>query len=220
MRFWKLSLAAVVALSFGAMADAGYIVYNNINAPVTDYLPIEPLGQLAASFSTTAAGKLSDLKLSLQLDSPATGGSFTIGLYSNDSSTKPGTLLTTIATVLDSTLSSSPQTYSFSVNYALAENTRYWIQASGVNTNAGWNWTNSTTGIGITGEYQFLGNTTYGNSGGSYGPLLMQVLVEPVPEPSSFALLGLGGMALAFRFVRRQAASFRPLEMPKDLVSP
>jgi hypothetical protein len=172
------------------------------------------LGPLADSFSTGGASVfLTDVKLLLELQvTGAGGGSMTVSLLS-DNSTSPGSLLTTLATINDSDLIfGPPQVIDIPVaSFALAANTRYWIQlatTTGSSTAIFWLGSLDTSGTGVASEFSsnsLLGVTANVNE----GAYQMQVIGNSaIPEPSSVVLLGAGvaGIFLVSRFRRRRAA--------------
>jgi Hint domain len=113
---------------------------------------------LSASFSTGAGSVvLTDVKIGLYDSTPSDGGSMTVVLES-DSSTSPGTTIATLGTILDSSLNSNVNTFS-TVNVSiesgptLAASTRYWIGLVPISSSAGWVAGGSTSGTGVSSEY-------------------------------------------------------------------
>src|SRR5580693_2903879 len=165
-------------------------------------------GSVYQSFSNGGTGLLlDDLKLDLEGAITPTG-SFTIGLYS-DLSTRPNTLLLSIATVNDSSLTTSPAVYDFSVaNYSLSANTRYWIGLVG--TSASSHWEGTTVQAGDTGtSTEFIQQTTGvvfpSDTNFAYMMTVTAVTAQSgVPEPSTGLLLG-AGLAAAW-WARRAGA--------------
>ncbi len=157
--FRKLVLAVVASgiLSFGSAASAG-IIYDNLpnlsSSGGTDTVYND--GPLYNSFSTGGSpSQLTDVKLMLS----ATAGvqsSFTVSLLADSSST-PGSPVTTLGTFADSTLASAPSVYDISVaSYDLAANTRYWVELSSATSSpsvVAWDYASNITGRGIGGEF-------------------------------------------------------------------
>ncbi len=158
-----------------------------------------PSGNLYDSFTTGSAGELIDLELVLTGDNTSSGA-VEAGLYA-DNATTPGTLISVLGDVNDSTLSSTPTIYdvTLTANPLLAADTRYWIGLSGTTT-AGWSWSFDTSGVGVASEFFANPGGTFDNS---LGPYQMSVSVNPsaVPEPSSalFVLAAIGAVALISR---------------------
>jgi hypothetical protein len=169
-------------------------------------------GPLADSFSTGSGGFImNDVQFELQLFG-APVSAVTVQLLS-DSSTSPGTVLSTLGTIPDSSV--NPVVGGIvDVSFAaitLAANTRYWIELSDptLMTNVGWIAEQSLGGTGTAGEYNYsFYNGVSANSAltpyqmGIFGPAS-----SAVPEPSSILLLGLslGTIAVAGRCRNRRA---------------
>ncbi len=125
-------------------------------------------GPLAASFSTGAAtATLTDVKLAVFTSNPASGASFSVGLYS-DSATSPVSLLDAIATVAENTLSSTVSVVDLTVGtpYVLAANTRYWIELAEPAGSAQWSWTADESGTGVSGESYVYSGSVLPNTDG------------------------------------------------------
>jgi hypothetical protein len=203
-------------------ANAGPVtLFDNIGADYINNGGVDQIdttlgiGPLADSFSTGGSSVLlTDLKLLLVVEgTPNPNATVTITLNS-DNATAPGAVLTTIGTISDSSIPVGPPgaVFDFPVaSFALAANTRYWIQLS---TNDGssafWTWSLDTSGTGVANEFffnQLGGGVAFPNSD---GPYLMQVngFENAIPEPSSVALLGvgIGGIVVLNRLRKRLAA--------------
>ncbi len=199
-----LALAALLAGLTVQAATADVIVYDNLGAANTppgggsDFVSVG-VGALADSFSVAGAGQLTDVKVLLN-GSPVEGASSTVQLFS-DLGTSPGVLLTTVGTVDDSSLTSSPTVFDFPLGtpYPLSGG-RYWIQIStSTESGASWNWSKDISGTGVAGE--FFANS-YGVHPNIGGPYQMQVSIAS-PEPAA-CLLGAIAALGALAFLRRR----------------
>jgi len=174
-------------------------------------------GPLFNSFSTptgTGAGfVLTDIQLLLSA-AGVPAGSTSIGIYSNNAAASPpmpGSLLATIGTVSDSSLSGTASVWSVSLASPLsvAAGTRYWVGLStNDNANGGWSYATTSNGTGVAGEYLSNSTGTFSNVGN--GPYQMKVSVA-VPEPSLpvMALVGLACGSVAM--CRRRGVVVMPL---------
>jgi len=160
----------------------------------------DSLNTLGDSFSTgTNTSPLSDVKLVLVAGSPSDGGSVQVGLYSDTgtpTAPNPGSLLLNIGSLADSSLTSTPTVYDFSLAtpYALADNTRYWVEISSSNGSAAWEYSYNNAGVGVVNEYWFDGSNLGPNSG---GPYLMSVTSVPLPASALMFAAGLLGFGVS-----------------------
>ena len=191
------------------------VIYDNVSQTSAGGDSVNPgglvRGPLYNSFSTgTGSGfVLTDIQLLLSTTGvPA--GSTSIGIYNSNGGASPpipGSLLATIGTVSDASLSGTASVWSVSLGspLSLAAGTRYWVGLStSDNANAQWSYASSSAGTGVTGEY-FSNNTGTFSTVGN-GPYQMKVSVVVVPEPSLpvMALIGLACGSVAIR--RRRCA--------------
>ncbi|MEI8018771.1 MAG: choice-of-anchor R domain-containing protein [Schlesneria sp.] len=203
------SLATMV-LSANNTANAD-ILYDNL-PPTSSFggtAPIVAVGAAFNSFSTgTADTALTDVKMILSGD-PTNTAQFTVTLLS-DSSGQPGSLLTTLGTFDDSTLSGTDSVYDIPVpSYGLVANTRYWIELSGSASSVAWDYAANGSGVGIIGEYWAYspsGTIIVSANSTDNWPFQMQVTTTSasvVPEPGTMSLtlsaLGLSIVVLARR---------------------
>lgn len=187
-------LAALYGLIFTATANADVVTFSNLNAATVDADSIAAYGPIADSFSTAEYGTTLN-QVSLLLNGAPDSGSVTVRLLSS-SFLSPGSVLTTIGTVNDSSLSSTLTSYTLPLAspFQLGANTRYWIQLTSNNSSANWAWSANVSGPGVAGEYLSNANGVFENA--SEAPCQMQVITS-APEPSNLAVLGLGLMGIA-----------------------
>ena len=200
----KSTVCAVLMSCCLVSAVKAEVLFDNLGYPSVGADGALAHGPLYASFSTVGANTLTDVSLLIGADNPNDGGTFTIGLFS-DSSTSPGSLLTALGTFDDFQLSSSLAVFSDSVSYSLSAGTRYWIGISSSDGSVYWSYEADDLGLGVAGEF-------YDNQGGvslnSDGAYQMELVAGTVPEPSSWAMMVIGFMALGyfrFRTSRRPA---------------
>ena len=199
-------ITLLACLFFLAGAAGATVLYDNLGATPAYPYPLADFGPLLFnSFSTGAGGfNLSQVDLLVAgSDSPG-AGSFSVGLYS-DASTSPGSLLTTIGTVSDSALTSTPSVATFNLPspYSLAAGTRYWVGLASADSVAAWMYSYE-GGVGVAGEY--WGSTADGVvanyvGGFSTGPYEMRVSHTPLPGA---LLLLCAGMARLVAYGRRK----------------
>jgi hypothetical protein len=198
-----LSLALI---SLASLPAAATNLYDNISGTSSELDRAANDGPLFNSFSTGATASVLSLVLINLTNDGVTGsaGSFSVNLYA-DSSTSPGALLTTIASLPDSVLSTSLDSIALfpSTSELLAANTRYWIGLVGPASAAAWSVASDTTGTGVADE--FWANSPNGspivtaNSDASPAyQMLVSVTAPSAPEPSTWAMLLLGFVGLGF----------------------
>ena len=212
--FWKLVYAtlAIGIFAFNSEANAG-VIYDNL-PPITSNGGLDPVADDGPSYNSFSTGSsdllLTDVKMLLQR-SLGTPSHFTVSLLS-DSSNTPGSLLKTLGTFSDSDLSISATVYDISVDsFALAANTRYWIELNtvpGAVSTVEWNYASSAAVTGVSNEYwaytPFGGLTVTANSDAPPGPYQMSVTTSSaVPEPGTLyqalAAIGVGIFVTARR---------------------
>ena len=142
-------LAALYGIAFAAPANADVVSFNNLNATTVDADPIATYGPIAGSFST-ADYRTTLTQVSLKLSGASDNGSVAVQLLS-DSSTSPGSVLSTIGTLNDSLLRSTLSNYTLTLAtpFNLAANTRYWIELISNGSSANWAWSEDISGAGV-----------------------------------------------------------------------
>jgi hypothetical protein len=212
MQKLKKSCGLLLASSFIVVSAHAQntILFNSLGGRPGGSDLIFGAGPIAESFSTTSGSlDLVDVIVNLTDGGSVGSGTTTISLFSNNPSPGgpfPGTLLATIGSVSDSQLSSSFQGFNISLAspYALAPNTRYWIELSSTSSStAQWAYTFNGSGVGVASEFF---NNSSGTSPTLSGPYSMEALAAPVPEPSTLAILGLSALVLVYTARRKAAA--------------
>jgi hypothetical protein len=256
MRILPLAFGVASVLSPG-LASATTIIYDTVNidpaafnagadqlSPVID-------GPNAVSFQITSTQTLSAVSLELSALNPSDGGSLTVALVSNivvpnkgnqpnnstvTNSNLPTTGITTfnggtvLATILDSSLSTTPSLVTITTAVTLTPGTFLWIglettqlpssvsnddsPADGTYGSAQWWWTDNNPGgaIGITGQLGFTaggGPGSYpvsGNTPDTLSPYEMILTTTAgIPEPMTITIFGSGLAALGYIRRRRVA---------------
>ena len=212
MKLNLLRFCVLGAMAFSvALAARADTLYDNLTATSSGTDPIaSPFGPLADSFATgSSAFTLNTVVLDLVDDSPSDGGSITVTLYS-DSSTSPGVPLDTIGTILDSSLNSSLSDVTLTPDIELSADTTYWIELTGIGgSSADWSYSLDTSGTGVAGQYIYYNDGVH--SDGVDGAFQMELegvegATAATPEPSSLLLLGSGLSILAASLRRRRFA--------------
>lgn len=149
---------------------------------------------------------LVDVTLSMLLS--AGTGNATLQIYS-DSSGSPNASIATLTSPgsYSGTLSNTTFTAS---GVTLAPNSAYWVVLKGPDSNTIFEWSftddNTGSGVGFTTNWAYSDNLGSSWNPSSTSPYQMRVSVQPVPEPSSVILAGLGLAAAVFAS-RRKARS-------------
>jgi hypothetical protein len=153
----KLLLAALVAAAGLLTAPVqATVLYDNLGAASGGADPVADgtAGPLYDSFSTGAGSfSFSHLQLVIGLGGASPNSSLDVALY-NDNGLIPGTLNTDIATISDSSLSSTLGVVSlYFPAITLDATTRYWIGLSSPDSASTWSWAVDNSGTGVSGEY-------------------------------------------------------------------
>jgi hypothetical protein len=257
MRILPLVFGVASVLSPG-LASATTVIYDTVNIdPLafnagSDQLSPVIVGPNAASFQVPSTQTLTSVSLELSALNPNDGGSLTVALVSNivvpnkgnqpnnttvvQDSNLPTTGITTfiggtvLATILDSSLSTTPSLVTISTSATLTPGTFLWIglettqlQSSvlagdsavdGTYGSAQWWWTLDNPGgaIGITGQLGFTAGggpgsfPISGNSPDALGPYEMILTTTAgIPEPVTITIFGSGLAALGYVRRRRVA---------------
>lgn len=164
-----------------------------------------PVGATYIQGSNFTAGVTANLS---EIDVPfflaAGSGLFNLGLYADDGTGHLGSLIESFQNIGPAV--NSPGSI-FSVSSALhpllSAGVSYWLIASPADTGSWVAWDFATTGATSTVYTSLDGSASYNADRGSPA---FRVIGASVPEPSSIALLGLGGVAAAVGLRRRRAA--------------
>jgi len=220
----KTAVLLGLALSLAAHASTLLDNVNNTPGTVLGTFPIGSEGPEGDSFST-GSSTFMVTQVALKLQGVQDGETFNISLYSDNATSctaipvctgGPLAPLYSIATMDDNSLSTALTNYVFvlATPQTLAANTRYWIIASSTNNSQTlWSYTEDLSGTGITGEFNtdiggplpnadLTGCLTGPGGTNSCTPFQLQVTGSAVPEPGTFALLGLALLFLVGRTPR------------------
>jgi hypothetical protein len=256
MRILPLVFGVASLLSPG-LASATTTIYDTVNIDPSafnagsDQLSPVIIGPNAASFQVPSAQTLNSVSLELSALNPNDGGSLTVALVSNivvpskgnqpnnttvTDTNLPTTGITTftggtvLATILDSSLSTTPSLVTISTAVTLTPGTFLWIglettqlpssvlagdsAVGGTYGSAQWWWTDDNPGgaIGITGQLGFTaggGPGSFPISGDSPDALtpyeMILTTTAGIPEPLAITIFGSGLAALGYLRRRKMA---------------
>jgi hypothetical protein len=206
LRKLAIAIAVIGIASFRSLAPAdAAVLYDNLSFASGGSDPAIDL--LYDSFSTGPGG-FSVSRIGLLLTAPtADAGTFTINVFSGQNF--PSAVLFSAGTFSDGLLSTTLS--KFYVNFSpesLAASTRYWVELSTTGS-VEWGFDADASGIGVAGEFFQNQNGVFSNSNGPYQMQLSDVQVSAVPEASSWAMMILGfvGLAFAARLRARRVAN-------------
>lgn len=202
MRFFQL-LCLAGALACALNADT--IIYTNMSESSAGADGVGFVGPLYNSFTSGAAGRISDLQLILSEDGGgSSSGAVQVDLFA-DNSTAPGELMAVLGRVNDDTLSNIPATYDVALTSypALTDYTRYWIGLSGI-TAAEWYYDFDASGIGVAGEFFSNQMGVFSNDNDPYQMSVTEG-TSAAPEPSTSLLIAIGISLMALAQLRRRA---------------
>ena len=197
-----LRSASLLALAAAALAAHADVLIGNLSGPVGSSTVLE-VGASAAMGFTTPAG-LPSLLTGATLRLQYLGYSTTLRIYNNSAADNPGTPL---ATLLNDPAAQSNDSYSFAPTapFLFAPSTTYWLVLSNNDAGAGGGAYWKTTTLTPTGAATHFGSRI-GNStpptGGFSALSSYAIAVNPTPEPSALAALGLGAVAMLKRHKR------------------
>ena len=237
-RVLPLFIGATVLLSHGIARAT--TIYDSVDINPADLNsgsdPVAPnlAGPNAASFASGLPQILSSVSLELSADNPSDGGSLSVVLMPDNNGEPPYSFVaapgaglptngittftgaTVLATLLDSSLSSTPSLVTINTSVPLAVGT-YWIglettlvpdsisdPVAGTYGSAEWWWTYSDPNTAVGFEFNAIGGP-YSFPAGA-GPYEMIVDTSlTVPEPGTFSVLA-GGLA-GLGYIRRRTAN-------------
>lgn len=221
----RISIGSLqLLLLAGALASAltaDTIVYDNIDQSSAGADSVDFVGPLDDSFTSGAAGQITDLQLMLSGDQTSSG-SVDVGLY-GDNSTTPGELIAVLGIVYDSALSDTPAIYDIALTAfpLLTDDTLYWVGLSGTTT-AAWAYDYDESGIGVADEFFSNQIGVFSNDNDPYQMSVTEG-VSTVPEPSTCLLIvvGIGVLALLRRRVTfaRKALRIPEITSPRETVA-
>jgi hypothetical protein len=229
-RMWFLGMLALFALVVSpARALADTVIFNNLGPGNTFGSaaawgvggPTSSFGFVSVGISFTPSVSLDLSQVLLPLELVSGTNSVEVSVYS-DSTGLPGTALESWS--VTGLGAAALQDLTDTSNLLLSAGTPYWVVAAagGSDTFAGWNFNNTTTGgilAGGNGSVWHAFNETGQSCNGApcAQPALEVLGVTPVPEPTSFlvlgtGLLGLGALRRSKKFrLRRSGGPYIPI---------
>ena len=184
--------------------------------------PVAGDGPLAESFSVGNVLNATLTSVSLVLNESGGGGSFIVTLNSDLGGAPSGVSPITLGTFFDSGASAGlvggGTLYTLAaVNVALMANTNYWIVATDsaapsndpnappvATTTAQWLFSANSDGTGVAGQTGLFNAQTHNKTSGPY-EMALTGTGDPIPEPATLALLGLGVAGIGWVRSRRKA---------------
>lgn len=196
---------AFVTLMILATEGGAQVTTSNLGSGVSWFYEVKTDNWVGQAFTTDANSYTLD-SVTLQLGTPtATGGNFSVSIFSNNSN-NPGGLLETLS---GSASPDGASAYTFtSSGLTLTANNTYHVIASVTTGTANYSWQNTDTttesGPWVFPNYITLSTNQGGNWAQAGTQLLMSVSATPIPEPSTYAVL-CGALALGVVAWRRRS---------------
>ena len=207
-----LSLAIAIAIMAGAVrAGADTIALSNLSGTGTYNTGFGlTTTAWAAVGLTTDASSQQFVSMTGEFFGSNTGGTLEGGIFSDNGSNKPGSLLSAFNNVTVPPGGVVPETITTVSPYQLAPATKYWFVIHDFSV---FQWRNDTATNGTTptaaSGYAFDGFVTSSNSGSTWTASTTNYTVQivTVPEPSTLALAAAGAIGLAVVLGRRRRFS-------------
>lgn len=138
------------------------------------------------------------------------GGAF-VQIYSDTGTNVPGSLLYTLTSPGSYSAGLTPTTFSAAGSNLLTKNSAYWVVLMSDVTNSEFYWSvasdiTGNNGVGFTTNWAQTqdSGSSWLTDPSDMLPYQMQVILQPVPEPSSVILTGLGVIAAGIAAKRRK----------------
>lgn len=215
----KLSLLISILMAHTSIASA-IDLFDNLSNVSGNYYQVTTTTWQAQRFTTDGQDySLSEITLLMLRESTGTGEAI-VQIYSNSGTDVPDSPLWTLTSPGSYSETLANTTFTAS-GFNLSANSVYWVvlKSGDPGTNFGWSWTenNSGNGIGFSTTW-----SQSGNAGGSWRkdsdtdffPYQMKIMAQPVPEPSSLILVGLGVVVAGITERRRRKSAHITGDLP------
>ena len=217
----RFSLLMSILMAHTSIASA-IDLFDNLSNVSGNYYQVTTTVWQAQRFTTDNQDySLSDITL-LMLREPETGtGEAVVQIYSNSGTNVPDSPLWTLTSPGSYSETLANTTFTTS-GFNLSANSVYWVvlKSGDPGTSFGWSWTenNSGDGVGFSTTWSRSGNSGgdwQQDSNTDFFPYQMKITVQPVPEPSSLTLVGLGvAIALGITGRRQRKSAHRMDDRP------